>query len=334
MPSDPIALPDPMTLKDAYRLQQPYTLVTPLVPVASLSRALGGDVFVKAESLQITGAFKFRGAIYRLLKFTDSERKQGVTAYSSGNFARGLAQAGKILNIRVTLVIPADAPAIKIQSAKQLGADVILCHDNEPSKEEAAQNLAQHIAKQNDSLLLHPFDDIEMIKGQAAVAVELMQQLKTLKQSCQHLLCPVGGGSLVAGCSLMMDPLHTHTQVYAIEPEGYAGMNQSLMVGHRTRASGKNLSHCDALLSKWPGVANFDVARQTRIRGLQVSEHFVFMAMQLAFEELKLVLEPSGAIAIGALLQYPDRFRQQSVVAIASGGNVDPELFSEIILKK
>lgn len=333
MSSAPVELPDPLTLREVYSQQQPYTRVTPLLPFTTLSQRIDGEVLVKAESLQKTGAFKFRGAIYRLLQLSPEQQTTGVTAYSSGNFARGLAAAGQILGVRVTLVMPADAPEIKITSARQLGAEVILCQDMEPSREEAAQTMARELSASNGSVLLHPFDDPEIIKGQSAVAVELKQQLKALQSACDSLLCPVGGGSLVAGCSLLFDPFHTNTQVFAVEPEGFAGMDQSLMVDRLSRAPGKNLSHCDALLSRSPGQANFNIVRQTRVKGLQVSEHFIVEAMQMAFNELKLVLEPSGAIALGAILQSPEQFRQQSVVAIATGGNVDTGLFCELLQK-
>ncbi|WP_187300069.1 threonine ammonia-lyase [Endozoicomonas montiporae] len=320
-------------LRKIYQQQQPYTRVTPLLVAESLSKLIHGEVLVKAESLQKTGAFKFRGAIYRLLQMTPEQRQQGVTAYSSGNFARGLAAAGKILNVKVTLVMPADAPENKICSARKLGAQVVLCQQIEPSREEAAQKLSEDIAAQNGSVLLHPFDDPEIIKGQSAVGVELVHQLQEKQARCQSLLCPVGGGSLVAGCSLLFDTFNTGTQVYGIEPEGYAGMNQSLLVDQLSRAPGKNLSHCDALLSRSPGKANFEVVRQTGVKGLQVSEHYVVEAVQMAFEELKLVLEPSGAIALGALLQYPLQFNGQSVVVIATGGNIDKGLFLELMNK-
>ncbi|UYM15782.1 threonine ammonia-lyase [Endozoicomonas euniceicola] len=331
MSSTPTALPDPVTLREVYQQQQAYTRITPLLIAESLSKLIHGEVLVKAESLQKTGAFKFRGAVYRLLLLTPEQKQQGVTAYSSGNFARGLAAAGQMLNIKVTLVMPADAPQNKINSARKLGANVVLCQQMEPSREEAAQKLSEDIATQNGSILLHPFDDPEIIKGQSAVGVELMQQLQQRQIQCQSLLCPVGGGSLVAGCSLLFGPFHTSTQVFGIEPEGYAGMNQSLLVNHISRAPGKNLSHCDALLSRSPGKANFEVVRQTSVKGIQVSEPFVVEAVQMAFEELKLVLEPSGAIALGALLQYPSHFRGQTVVAIATGGNIDKALFRELL---
>ena len=325
-------IPTREALSAAYQKQKPYTRVTPLLPCKTLSEHIAGSVLIKAESLQETGAFKFRGAIFRLLLLTNSERERGVTAFSSGNFARGLAAAGQVLEIRVTLVMPSDAPANKIKQARKLGAEVILCDDRQPTREEAAQKLAEELAHKNASVLLHPFDDLEIIKGQAAVAVELKEQLLLSGHYCDSLLCPTGGGSLVAGCGLEFGSFQSKTQVYAVEPEGFAGMCQSLVMGQRGRAGGRTPSHCDALLACSPGVHNFRLARATGIKGLQVTEHYVIKAVQLAFEELKLVLEPSGAIALAALLQYPRLFTHQSVVVMATGGNVDPGLFSEILM--
>lgn len=333
MPSRSAALPSCAVLDDVYQQQSPYTRQTPLLHSETLSSHIGGSVLVKAESMQKTGAFKFRGAIYRLLGLTASERQRGVTAYSSGNFARGLAAAGEILNIAVTLVMPSDAPENKIHNARELGAEVVLCDRREPSREEAAQRLAEELAQANGSVLLHPFDDPEIIKGQAAVAVELKHQLEQLGSDCQSLLCPTGGGSLVAGCSLKFSSFHTGTRVYSVEPEGYAGMSQSLLVGKLQRVPGCTLSHCDALLACSPGVHNFRVALATGVKGLQVSGHYIIEALRLAFGELKLVLEPSGAIALAAILQHSQLFQNQSVVVIATGGNVDPALFSELLLK-
>lgn len=169
-------LQDSKTLNKIYQKQQAYTRITPLIRCDTLSQLISGSVIIKAESLQVTGAFKFRGAVYRLLLLSETERKKGVTAYSSGNFARGLAAAGQLLNIKVTLVMPVDAPDNKINSARKLGANIILCETMEPSREEAAQKMSQTLAEANDSILLHPFDDIHIINGQSAVAVELMHQ--------------------------------------------------------------------------------------------------------------------------------------------------------------
>ena len=295
-------------LNSIYQQIKPFIRVTPLIEVERLSDLTMGRVWIKPESLQKTGAFKFRGALYRLMMLTEEQKKQGVTAYSSGNFALGLATAGKLLSISVNLVMPHDAPANKITRARSQGARVTLCEHNIPSREEAASLLAAEIAEKNQQILLHPFDDLHLIKGQASVAVELKQQLLAANLHCQQILCPVGGGSLVAGTSMVF---HTSTQVIAVEPEGYAGMMLSLANQHRTRAKGNTLSGCDALQALEPGKVNFEIACNHGVTGLTVSAPAVQKAIHLAFHELKLVLEPSGAIALAAVMEHSELFRKK-----------------------
>ncbi|WP_062270145.1 threonine ammonia-lyase [Endozoicomonas arenosclerae] len=330
MPTSPsVTLPELKELRAIYNVQKPYTRVTPLIPLEDLSNEIQGKIYLKAESLQKTGAFKFRGAIYRLLQLNNNERARGVIAYSSGNFARGLAAAGEILNIDVHLVMPADAPKIKIQSAEAHGANIKLCHEFEPTREEAAAQLAHQLSQQHGLTLLHPFDDPELIKGQSAVALELSDQLKELEISCDNLLCPTGGGSLIAGSSMIFDD--KSTQLFAVEAEGYEGMTLSIEKGVRARAHGKTISSCDALQAISPGKNNFEVIRHTEVIGLPVKESYINQAIQHAASHLKLILEPSGAISLAALFQYPEKFRGQTTVIIASGGNIDIERYADII---
>ena len=322
---------DLKTLRSVYESQKPYTRITPLLSCDSLSERIKGKVWIKAESLQKTGAFKFRGALYRLQQLNSDEKARGVVAYSSGNFARGLAAAGELLGISVHLVMPADAPKNKIDNARAHGAEIKLCHKTAPSREEAASVMAQQLSQQHGFTLLHPFDDPLLIQGQSAVAVELLDQLNQLNQKCDSLLCPVGGGSLAAGSSMIFSPGQTGTQVYGIEIEGFDGMRLSLEDGHLARAKGLIPSQCDALQALSPGQNNFSIVIRTGVRGLTVSERFIGQAIKLASEELKLILEPSGAIGIAALLQYPEHFKSQDVTVIATGGNIDMTLLAEIL---
>ena len=191
--------------------------------------------------------------------------------------------------------------------------------------------MAQQLSQQQGFTLLHPFDDPILIQGQSAVAVELLEQLNHLNQKCDSLLCPVGGGSLVAGSSLIFSPKQTDTQVYGIEIEGFDGMRISLEEGHLSRAKGLLPSQCDALQALSPGDNNYSIARRTAVKGLTVSERFISQAVKLASQELKLVLEPSGAISIAALLQYPEYFKGQDITVIATGGNIDMEPLARIL---
>ena len=336
MPAAPLfpehsVLPSQTDLDSIYALIKPYVRETPLLESPTLSQLISGQVLIKPESLQITGAFKFRGALYRLMQLTKQERKQGVAAYSSGNFARGLAHAGTILSTPVHLVMPHDAPINKIENARKLGASVFLCKDNYPSREEAASAMAADLAKRNRYVLLHPFDDPVLVRGQATVGVELQHQLDERGDYCDALLCPSGGGSLVAGCSLSFSPAINGTTIYAIESEGYNGMELSLKNKKIIRATGGQGSECDALLALTPGRATFAIAGITGVEGLTVSDHYVKKALRLAFDELHLVLEPSGAIAIAAILAFPDLFQGKQLVVIASGGNIDVEKYRSLL---
>ena len=315
-------------LNDIYDRIKPYIRKTPLIKIESLSAVINGAVWLKPESLQFTGAFKFRGALYRLMTLTDREKKRGVTAYSSGNFALGLATAGRMLDVAVNLVMPADAPENKIVNARQQGATVTLCQHFLPSREEAASQMAMKMARTNGQVLLHPFDDIELIRGQASVAIELQQQLIEEKISCDQILCPVGGGSLVAGTSMVFG---SPTLVTAVEAEGYAGMGLSLEQGTLARAKGNITSECDALLALAPGQSNFHIARKNKVNALTTGAPAIQQAMKLAFAELNLVLEPSGAIALGAVIEHPDVFWEKELVVIATGGNVDQSVFLSAI---
>lgn len=323
-------LPDDRTLRNAFEQIRPFVRTTPLLPLEYLSHLTRGEVLIKAESLQVTGAFKFRGALYRLLNLNKTQKKQGVVAYSSGNFAAGLAAAGQMLNIPVQLVMPHDAPESKVNNARYYGANITLCHSDQPSREEAASHMARELVKTHGATLLHPFDDYDIIVGQASVALELQSQLLKLQKTCHHLLCPVGGGSLVAGSSLVFAD---DTRVWAIEVEGYQGMNLSLKHGRRCRAPGDVPTDCDALMALEPGIANLDVTLQTGVRGITVSANKVYEAVQLGFKELNLVLEPSGAVAIAAIMENPELFANTTTVAIGSGGNVDPEKYIAILQK-
>ena len=323
---------DPLErLKKQYQLQKLHTHITPIIESTYLSRLINGNVVIKAESLQKTGAFKFRGALSRLLALSDNEKENGVIAYSSGNFARGLAAAGRILNIKTHLVMPADAPDNKITNAQKEGAEVTLCHSTQPSREEAASQLAAQQAQTHGYTLLHPFDDPLIIEGQASVTLEWLEQLSN--HTIDSLLCPTGGGSLVCGASMALKLSNIDTDVYAIEPKGFNGLQKSMTAQQLCRAQGNPYSSCDALQARNPGRHNFSLAKDSNIKCLSVSEAFVIDALKLAFSEMKLVLEPSGVIGIAAVLEHSEEFSGKNVVIIATGGNVDPKLFCQLLQK-
>ena len=316
-------VPSPQDLAEAYAVTRRATLRTPLLESPALAAACGAArVFVKAESLQKAGSFKIRGATWRLACLSDAERARGVIAYSSGNFAQGLAAAGKAAGVPVTIVMPVDAPAVKRQATQDLGARVVLSDHGPRPREEAAAELARTMAAAEGLVLLHPFDDPLIVAGQAGVAIESLDQLAEAGAGVDVVACPVGGGGLIGGVALALRAARPNAQVYAVEPEGYNSMGASLAHGAALRVASGGRTICDALQATQPGGAPFAAAALAGVTGVAVSDGAVRNALRFAFEQLKLVAEPSGAVAIAALLAGLVPAKSREVLVIVSGGNI------------
>ncbi|MCO5083324.1 MAG: threonine/serine dehydratase [Rhizobiaceae bacterium] len=316
-------IPDLAHLRRAYAVTSQATQLTPLLRSPALAKLTGAaDVFVKAESLQWAGSFKVRGAYWRLTRLTPDEAKRGVVAYSSGNFAQGLAAAGEALGIPVTIVMPVDAPAAKREATAGYGARVVLTEHGERPREDVASARAREIAGTEGLVLLHPFDDPEIVAGQAGTGLEAIDQLKTRDASADYVFCSVGGGGLIGGVALAFHYLSPATKIIAVEPEGFNGMGVSLDAGRIETMPAAPGSICDGLMSRYPGKAPFEAVMASGVSGLAVSDAAVRRAMKIAFERLKLVLEPSGAASLAALLEGGLDVAGKTVVVIATGGNV------------
>lgn len=316
------------TLTKAFALTRKATVRTPLLESPALAAASGAArLFVKAENLQRAGSFKIRGATWRLAQLTEAERGRGVIAYSSGNFAQGLAAAGRAAGVPVTIVMPKDAPDLKRRATEGLGARVVLSDHGDRPREEAASELARDMAKAEGLVLLHPFDDPAIVAGQAGVALEALEQLAELGLTPDLVLCPAGGGGLVGGLSLGIRQAAPRAQIIAVEPAGYDAMGQSLAAGQAVRVAAGGKTICDALQATRPGDAPFAAARAAGVTGVSVTDAEVGAALRSAFESLKLVLEPSGAVALAALLAGRVHTRERIVLVIASGGNIALEDF-------
>lgn len=310
-------------LRKAYAVTSKATQITPLLESRALARQTGAaHVFVKPESLQWAGSFKVRGAYWRLKQLSAEEAKKGVVAYSSGNFAQGLAAAGQALGIPVTIVMPDDAPAAKREATAGYGATVVLSHHGERAREEVASELARSISVEKGLALLHPFDDPEIVAGQGGTGLEAIRQLDDLGLSADLVLCCVGGGGLIGGVALAFHYLSPSTELIAVEPEGFDGMGSSLRHGSIETMPLGPKSICDGLMARRPGVAPFAAVKAAGVRGVTVSDTSVRKAMKLAFERMKLVLEPSGAAAIAALLDGSVDVKGKTVLVVATGGNV------------
>ncbi|TPJ77823.1 threonine/serine dehydratase [Mesorhizobium sp. B2-6-2] len=310
-------------LKQAYAVTSTATQVTPLLESAALAKETGAArVFVKPESLQWAGSFKVRGAYWRLNRLSPDEAKKGVVAYSSGNFAQGLAAAGQALGIPVTIVMPIDAPAAKRDATAGYGARVVLTDHGERAREEVAAAKAREIAESEHLTLLHPFDDPEIVAGQAGAGLEALDQLAMKKAHADLVFCSVGGGGLIGGVSLAFHYLSRNTEIIAVEPEGFNGMGSSLAHGAIETMPIGPKSICDGLMARKPGDAPFAAVRAAGVRGVTVDDASVRWAMKIAFERMKLVLEPSGAASLAALLGGKVDVKDKTVLVVATGGNV------------
>jgi threonine dehydratase len=303
---------------------------TPLLESPLLNQELGGRLLLKAEMLQRTGSFKFRGAYNRISQLSADERKRGVVAFSSGNHAQGVAHAAALCGAPAVIVMPADAPTIKIENTKSYGAEVVL-YDRIRDDREA---IGRRIAAERGSILVPPFDDPHIIAGQGTVGLEIAVQCEALGVVPDAIIAPGGGGGLVAGVSTAIKAKMPQSRVYVAEPKDYDDHARSLASGRRENNASAGASFCDALLSPMPGELTFAINRTTLDGGLTVSDHEVAEAMRTAFARLKVVIEPGGAVALASVLSGKLDHRGKTIVVVASGGNVDPALFSDILGRK
>jgi threonine dehydratase len=278
-------------------------------------------VFVKAEVLQRTGSFKFRGAYNRISRLDAAERKAGVVAYSSGNHAQAVAKAAALVEAPSVIVMPADAPAMKIDNTRALGAEVVL-YDRATESREA---IAGAILEKRGAILVPPFEDPFVIAGQGTAAKEAIAQLDGVRADV--LLCPASGGGLMAGTALSMEALSPTTELYAVEPAGFDDTARSLAAGVRVSNASQSGSLCDALLTPEPGALTFSINQPRLKAALAVTDEEALAAVAFAFRHLKLVIEPGGAVALAALLAGKLDLGGRTALVIASGGNIDPAVF-------
>ncbi|NQV43692.1 MAG: threonine/serine dehydratase [Rhodospirillales bacterium] len=317
-------------IRDAANRIEGHALRTPLLESFLLNERLGVRLLVKPEVLQRTGSFKFRGAYTKISRLEPSQRKNGVVAYSSGNHAQGVAAAAALLGIRATIVMPEDAPRIKIENTKALGAEVIL-YDRYTENREA---IGDRLCNELGAILVPPYDDLDVIAGQGTVGLEIAEDMAARGLHADKVIIPCGGGGLAAGTTVALATLSPDTDVWVAEPEAFDDTVRSLVLGERVGIDPAARTICDALSSPLPGEITFDLNRKHLTGGVAISEHDVAEAMVEAFRTFKIVVEPGGAVALAAVLKGHVEVTGQTVVVICSGGNVDPDLFSEILAGK
>ena len=302
-------------------------LRTPLVNSPVLDAATGGRIFLKAETLQRTGSFKFRGAYNKIYSIPASMRAAGVVAYSSGNHAQGVAAAAGLLGMRAAIVMPSDAPKAKRERTAALGAEIVL-YDRE--REDRA-GIARRIASERGATLVPPYDDRLVIAGQGTIGREIIEDLEKLKLSPDIAVIGASGGGLAAGISLAVKARAPGVKFYTAEPEGFDDTLRSFKSGRREENAHMSGTICDALMTQIPGELTFEINRRLIGEGVTASDAEVGHAVAFAFHELKLVVEPGGAIGLAALLAGRLDVKGKVVIAVLSGGNVDAELFQRLI---
>jgi threonine dehydratase len=295
---------------------------TPVVTSRTLDARTGAAAFLKCENLQRMGAFKFRGAYNRIAQLTPEERVGGVVAFSSGNHAQGIALAARICGVPAAIVMPSDAPASKVAATRGYGAEVVL-YDRKAMNRGA---IAADLARERGATLVPPYDDAAIIAGQGTVALELLEDVPDL----DVLLVCTGGGGLLAGCALAATALRPGIAIYGVEPAAGDDFARSIAAGTRVEIPVPD-TIADGQQTTSPGELTFPIVRRLCAGILTVTDGELRGAMRFAFERLKLVMEPSGASALAALLGGKLDVSGRRVGVVVSGGNVDPVRYAEII---
>lgn len=314
-------------IEAAAKVVAPFAVRTPLLSFPVLDERAGTKVFLKPEMLQRTGSFKFRGAFNKLSSIPQASRGGGVVAFSSGNHAQGVAAAAKILNMQATIVMPADAPLSKRERTKSYGAEVVL-YDRDREDREA---IANGIASQRGATLVRPYDDPFVIAGQGTAGREIAEDMAARGLTPDIVVAPASGGGLIAGVATAVKSRFPNAEVIVAEPAGYDDHALSLKAGHRKPHPAASRTICDALMAAMPGELTFSINSKLLARGVSASDEEVAAAVAFAYRELKLVVEPGGAVGLAALLAGRIEAKGKNVVIVLSGGNVDADLFAKLV---
>jgi threonine dehydratase len=321
------ALPTAADVDDAAKRLAGVALHTPLLTSAALDAMTGGRVFLKAETLQHTGSFKFRGAYNKLSAIPAERRSGGVVAFSSGNHAQGVAAAARLLGMPCVIVMPQDAPRAKRERTAALGAEIVLYDRARDDREQ----IAEALAVRRGATLVPPYDDALIIAGQGTAGREIVEDLGALGLVPDVVVVTASGGGLTAGIALAVKARVPSAMVYTAEPQDFDDHARSFRSGQREQNAALTGTICDALMARTPGKLTFAINRALVGAGVTASDQEVAAAVAFAFAELKLVVEPGGAVALAALMTGKIDVRDKVAVAVLSGGNVDPELFSQLV---
>ena len=300
---------------------------TPLLRSRVLDELSGGHVLIKTEILQRTGSFKFRGAFNKIRRIADQSTNANIVAWSSGNHAQAVAAAARICGLSSAIVMPQDAPKAKVEGTLKQGGEIIFYNREKENRE----TIGKRLAKEREAFIVPPYDDIDVIGGQGTVGLEAASQALMEDMIPDIALIPCGGGGLIAGCSI---PLKTHfpsIKIHPVEPQGFDDTTRSLAARKRMKNSTNASSICDSLLVSTPGRITFKINLEHLSEGIVVTDDQVKSAIRFAFQHLKLVVEPGGAVGLAALLTNIARYKNRTVLLVLSGGNVDEAIFSRIL---
>lgn len=297
---------------------------TPILTSPFLDEIAGRRVFVKAECLQHTGSFKFRGGWSAVSSLSDNELKTGVIAFSSGNHAQGVALAAREHGAPAVIIMPADAPQVKIDNTRALGAEVVL-YDR---KTEDRDEIGAQMSAARGLTLIKPYDEPLTIAGQGTCGLEIAEDMNAQGITDADVMVCCGGGGLTSGIALALAADAPSLRVRPAEPEGFDDVTRSLVSGKIERNARLDGSLCDAIITPQPGNLTFPIMQKHCGPGVVVSEDECLRAMGLAFERLRVVIEPGGAAALAAALFHPGEFSGDAVIAVATGGNVDAAVFA------
>ena len=305
-----------------------HARLTPLLSSPFLDDLAGRRIFVKAECLQHTGSFKFRGGWSSISALTEEQKKQGVIAFSSGNHAQGIAAAATAHGVASVILMPADAPQVKIDNTRALGAEVVL-YDRAGG--ESREALGAELVEKRGLNLIPPYDHLDVIAGQGTTGLEIAQQAGEHGIDQAHVVVCAGGGGLTAGIALALEAEAPGMTVHSAEPEGFDDIKRSLEQGDITGHDGGTSGFCDAILTPQPGVMTFPDIKRLCGPGFVVTNEEVKRTMALAFNRLRIVLEPGGAVSLAACLFHSAQMQHDTAIAVATGGNVDPQVFADVL---
>jgi threo-3-hydroxy-L-aspartate ammonia-lyase len=307
----------------AYKTLNPVVHKTPLLSSRTFNDLVGNETYFKAENFQRIGAFKFRGAYNKIASLTEIERKKGIIAHSSGNHAQGAALAGKIFGIKSVIVMPHNSVSSKVEATKGYGAEVIFCADSTDERERVTNELIQ----QHGYALIHPYNDEKLIAGQGTVGLEIYQDIKDL----DYLFVPIGGGGLIAGCAIAAKHLCPNIRIVGVETEDANDCYQSFREKRIIKLKSVN-TIADGMRTLSVGTLNFEIIKKYVDDVITIKDEDIFPMMRFFLERMKIVVEPTGAVAPAAVMKNVVGLHGKKICAVISGGNIDPQFLSKILL--